>query len=408
MDVAPLLTERQIRAIKPAENEVTISDGRSLRGEGVLVLRVRTNGTKEFYYQRRINGRKVKKKLGVWPAMSLVEARDKCREEKEVQVEPGTFAELMAAYVAKLKEEGATSAEHVEWSFEHYVSEPFPNLVLRPASLIGPGDIRDILAKMINDGVTTMTNRVRSRLHSAFQSALQQEFNPRTYADSRNNFGLTSNPVASIPVQEDWEQPGDRALSEKELQTLWKLLPEKLSLTTAELLKFLIASGGQRPEQLLRSDRKMYQRDHLTIRNGKAGKGGEGERALHVVPINKLMRECLKEMDCISTTSRYPFEGKVEGKTLNPQSLSRAVRMLHKRNAALFDEPFTLRDIRRTCKTLMAKARLSKELRDRIQGHAFNDVASKHYDRYDYFHEKKKGLDRWAAWLEKHVLEAKH
>lgn len=53
--------------------------------------------------------------------------------------------------------------------------------------------------------------------------------------------------MASIPVQEDWEQPGDRALTEKELQALWHLLPEKLSLTTSELLKFLIASGGQRP-----------------------------------------------------------------------------------------------------------------------------------------------------------------
>ncbi|MBN0134084.1 integrase, partial [Pseudomonas aeruginosa] len=99
------------------------------------------------------------------------------------------------------------------------------------------------------------------------------DYNPRTYLEQENRFGLTSNPVASIPVQEDWEQPGDRALTEKELQALWHLLPERLSLTTSELLKFLIASGGQRPEQLLRSDRTMYQRDHVMIRNGKGGEG---------------------------------------------------------------------------------------------------------------------------------------
>ncbi|WP_301886020.1 Arm DNA-binding domain-containing protein [Pseudomonas aeruginosa] len=173
-----MLTERQIRALKPAEKEYTVSDGRSARGEGVLMLRVRPNGTKEFYFQRRKNGRKLKTKLGTWPAMALTEARDRCREEKEIQVEAGTFKELMAAYVAKLKQEGAASAEHVEWSFKHYVSEPFPTLVERPAVLIGPADIRDILAKMIAGGVTTMTNRVRSRLHSAFQSALQQDYNP--------------------------------------------------------------------------------------------------------------------------------------------------------------------------------------------------------------------------------------
>lgn len=355
---SPVLTERQIRALKPAEKEYTVSDGRSARGEGVLMLRVRPNGTKEFYFQRRKNGRKLKTKLGTWPTMALTEARDRCREEKEIQVEAGTFKELMAAYVAKLKQEGAASAEHVEWSFKHYVSEPFPTLVERPAVLIGPADIRDILAKMIAGGVTTMTNRVRSRLHSAFQSALQQDYNPRTYLEQENRFGLTSNPVASIPVQEDWEQPGDRALTEKELQALWHLLPEKLSLTTSELLKFLIASGGQRPEQLLRSDRTMYQRDHVMIRNGK---GGEGERAMHVVPYNKLMRASLKEMDCISEKSAYPFQGKEEGKSLNPQSLSRAVTKLYGRHHKSFNGPFTLRDIRRTCKTLMAKAGLTKE-----------------------------------------------
>ncbi|OPE17337.1 Arm DNA-binding domain-containing protein, partial [Pseudomonas aeruginosa] len=144
-----MLTERQIRALKPAEKEYTVSDGRSARGEGVLMLRVRPNGTKEFYFQRRKNGRKLKTKLGTWPTMALTEARDRCREEKEIQVEAGTFKELMAAYVAKLKQEGAASAEHVEWSFKHYVSEPFPTLVERPAVLIGPADIRDILAKMI-------------------------------------------------------------------------------------------------------------------------------------------------------------------------------------------------------------------------------------------------------------------
>ncbi|WP_423357148.1 Arm DNA-binding domain-containing protein [Pseudomonas citronellolis] len=55
-----MLTERQIRALKPAEKEFTVSDGRSARGEGVLVLRVRPNGTKEFYFQRRSGEKKLR------------------------------------------------------------------------------------------------------------------------------------------------------------------------------------------------------------------------------------------------------------------------------------------------------------------------------------------------------------
>ncbi|MFU3596641.1 tyrosine-type recombinase/integrase [Pseudomonas aeruginosa] len=399
-----MLTEKQIRALKPSEKEFTVTDGRSAKGEGVLMLRVRPNGTKEFYFLRRQGSKKIKIKLGTWPSLSLTEARDKSREEKEVQLSTGTFGDLMDSYVAKLKAEGAATSKHVEWSFKHYVSEPFPNLVTRPAVMIGPAEIRDILAKMIANGVTTQTNRLRSRLHAAFQFAMRQEFNPRNYLKDEVRFGLQSNPVASIPVQADWEQPGDRALSVKELATLWNLLPEHLSLTTAELLKFLIAAGGQRPEQLLQSERALYQADHVTIRSKK---GVEGERSLHVVPMNKLMKSCLKVMDEISTTSAYPFQGKIEGQSLNVQSLSRAVTKLYGRHTDKFEAPFTLRDLRRTCKTLMGKAGLDKQLRDRIQGHAFNDVSAKHYDRYDYFKEKKRGLDRWAIWLEKNVIGQK-
>lgn len=397
-----MLTDKQIKAMLPRDKEYTVSDGRTAKGEGVLTVRVRSTGTKEFYFVRWVSGRKLKSKIGTYPAVSLVTARGLCRIEKEIQISPGTLQDLMDAYINKLDGEGAASASNVKWSFRHYVTDAFPNLASRPVSLIGPGDIRDIIVKMINAGITTYCNRLRSQLHAAFQAGLEQEFNPRSYQAVERKFDLKGNPVSSVPVQADWEQPGDRALSTVELATLWQLLPEHLSLVTAELIKFLIASGGQRPEQLLATERRHYLVDHLVIRN-KKGKNAEGERSLHVVPYNALMRQCLTVMDEINETSRYPFEGKTEGGSLHANSLSRAVSKLYGRHTAKFNGPFTLRDIRRTCKTLMGVAGISKELKDRIQGHAFSDVSSKHYDRYDYLKEKQIGMQHWSAWLEKNI-----
>jgi hypothetical protein len=404
-----MLTEKQIQALKPREKDFVLSDGRTARGEGVLVLKVRPSGNKEFYFQRHVAGKKKMEKLGTWPGMKLTVARDKCREEKEKKVSAGTFQELIDFYVGKLDVEGAATAADVKWSLKHYVSEPFPDLVGKPASQIGPTHIRDIIARMIGVGITTYCNRVRSQLHAAFQAGLEQEYNPRNYLDIKVRFGLASNPVASVPVQDDWEQPGDRALSTEELATLWQLLPEHLSLVTAELLKFLIASGGQRPEQVLATARVHYMKDHMIIRNRKGksrGKGVEGERALHVVPFNKLMRQSLRVMEEVSGASAFPFAGKAEGKSLHTQSLSRAVTKLYGRHTEKFSGPFTLRDIRRTCKTLMGVAGLDKELKDRIQGHAFGDVGSKHYDRYTYFKEKKKGMQKWSLWLHKNCIKS--
>ncbi|MEZ9548040.1 integrase, partial [Vibrio crassostreae] len=62
-------------------------------------------------------------------------------------------------------------------------------------------------------------------------------------------------------------------------------------------------------------------------------------------------------------------------------------------------KPFTPRDLRRTCKTLMGELGISKSLRDRLQNHALNDVSSKHYDRYEYLPEKRIALESWQQKL---------
>lgn len=70
-------------------------------------------------------------------------------------------------------------------------------------------------------------------------------------------------------------------MSTELLATLWQLLPEQLSLVTFELLKFLIASGGLRPEQVLTTERRHYLDDHLIIRNRKGKSKGEGIEGEH-------------------------------------------------------------------------------------------------------------------------------
>ena len=62
--------------------------------------------------------------------------------------------------------------------------------------------------------------------------------------------------------------------------------------------------------------------------------------------------------------------------------------------------PFVPKDIRRTVKTLMGAAGISKEDRDRFQNHALTDVSSKHYDRYNYLAEKRRTMAVWDAYLQ--------
>ncbi|TIV06620.1 MAG: site-specific integrase, partial [Mesorhizobium sp.] len=59
----------------------------------------------------------------------------------------------------------------------------------------------------------------------------------------------------------------------------------------------------------------------------------------------------------------------------------------------------TNRDLRRTFKTLAGKAGVPKEIRDRLQNHALQDVSSKNYDRWNYMPEKRAGMARWDKFL---------
>src|SRR3569832_1725514 len=59
----------------------------------------------------------------------------------------------------------------------------------------------------------------------------------------------------------------------------------------------------------------------------------------------------------------------------------------------------TNRDLRRTFKTLAGKAGLSKEIRDRLQTNALQDVSSKSYDRWNYMREKRACMAKWDRFV---------
>lgn len=50
-------------------------------------------------------------------------------------------------------------------------------------------------------------------------------------------------------------------------------------------------------------------------------------------------------------------------------------------------------------RTLAGKAGVPKEIRDRLQNHALQDVSSKHYDRWNYMAEKRAGMAKWDEFV---------
>jgi hypothetical protein len=62
-------------------------------------------------------------------------------------------------------------------------------------------------------------------------------------------------------------------------------------------------------------------------------------------------------------------------------------------------EAFSLRDLRRTVETTLARLGVSQDLRAQIQSHGLAGIQQKHYNRHDYRREKHDTLELWSRWL---------
>jgi integrase len=260
---------------------------------------------------------------------------------------------------------------------------------------------------MIKRGITTQTNRTRSYLRAAFQYGIEQDNDPMTYTIESVKFHLEVNPVAVVPRQKNFEIPGERVLSDRELSDLWYAFSDYRDMANRPVfimnsfIRFVIAVGGQRILELLRIEWGHIDEERQAVvipkENSKTAR-------VHAVPLSTYAVSILAELKNVTGEGKYIFQGQGLGSNadkdqhLRSDSVSRAIARYRKRHADV--ESFNLQDIRRTVKTVLGAQGVDKQTRDRLQNHAFLDVSSVHYDRYDYFAEKILAINAWDDYLD--------
>ncbi|MBI4290600.1 MAG: site-specific integrase [Betaproteobacteria bacterium] len=423
------LTDRALRK-KWSGSDEWFSDGGS-RGAGRLVAKLGQSGI--MFYFAYFDGENRRRFLPIGRydptgkrGKKLQEARDKAHEwsglyrsgvtdlhghfealeaEKEHErkkaadaaARQGSLHALLDAYVASLRAAGKPSAEQVKGIFGRYIVRALPALAEAKAVEIDPGHIQRILARMVKKGITRQVNVLRSYLHAAFAYGGKADHDPRTVAHGGVLFGLKSNPVALVPRIAEYERAGERVLTETELREFWKAL-EALPVPQGAFLRFNLALGGQRISQLLRAAWADFdfEANTLLLRDSK-GRGGIRD---HLLPLTPFALEQLAPLRELNADASGPFTG--DGKrAMVLETLSVAVRevsgtLKKKQGIAAFQ----LRDLRRTCETMLAELGISREIRAHVLSHGrASGVQAKHYDRYSYLPEKRRALEAWGARL---------
>ena len=413
--MADNLTVSMISGLRPKTTAYYEWDKSGERGAGRLGVKVEPSGQRVFYYRYFWQGKRQFILLGRFPEMSLAQARQLSKEHagllkegKDPKAEiaeqlftaeqqhredqlKGSIEQLILGYTTKMREDGKRTWQQVLYRLEKETYSFIPKAT--KARDVTPAHIKQILAAIINRGASVESNRVRSYLMAAFNYGLKADNDPANHQQNVM-FGLQMNPVSVIPKQSAAEKPGTNWLKLSELQQLMGDFPKAPSVgsTVSQLLNLCVYAGGQRPHELASScwDAVNWEEKTLLI----VAEVSKNKRD-HLLPLTDSAIEILQRLKAENVNdSPFIFPQRFDaGKHLRTDSFAQAI--IYYREHFPDNPVFVARDLRRTCKTLMGELGVSKELRDRIQNHALQDVSSKHYDRYDYLSEKRKALELW-------------
>jgi integrase len=423
------LTDTMIRGMKPGEKR-----SESLDAGGSLLIKYRKGKRpiREYYYRDRSNGNDITVKLGTTETLrSLIDARDAGRtmanksaavsdlkfqleEDKRKTKEAeaaairerlrldnlGTLAQLCEVYRDKMAAEEKSSYAKVYAALQRYVLNPYPHLAIKKANLITADDMKIVLRAMFDRGITTTINRTRGDLHAAFNVGLTYDHDITIQRADNLCFDISSNPVAKVKKIKQFERALKRFLNPEELRIVWDSCEEYMNPVYASLLKIMICTGYH-PAELMRLTIQDIQVEDKAIYMTKTKSGMP-----NLIPLNRF---AWSEIQCLianTDSSGLLFPSRVS----NPKGdIYSRVSVLSNQVADMRPhlpiEAFTPRDIRRTVKTLMGKAGITKEMRDRIQNHAVSDVSGKHYDQYEYMPEKRAAMKTWERWLANNIIE---
>ncbi len=415
-----MFSDKQIKALRPTGKKYRVFEKASDKGFGVQVS---ASGVVSFFQYYRYQGKQRFMTLGRYPNTTLAAAREAARKayqiidagddpqyerdkEQELKLRKqkaeiearkaldslGTVSQMFECYTGQLEYDGKRSVNQVKRIFKADIQ---PMIGQMKANAVTSDDIRGVLHPITDRDALVLANRCRSYLMAAFKFGIEWDYDSKNYK-SDLRFKITVNPVRDVPRPLKSEAPAERVLSESELHLLWSLWgdPTAVPLSVGNVLRLILATGGQRVEEVLHSSWSEFnlseQLWELPASRTKSGRP-------HVVPLSDLAIEVLEAQRRLQGDSKrlFPMRGD-STQSMQTNSLGNALRRFCKRNEV---RRFTARDLRRTVKTLMGKIGIGKDIRDRLQNHAMTDVSSKHYDRYDYLKEKTNALNVWTQFL---------
>ncbi|WP_233979915.1 tyrosine-type recombinase/integrase [Pectobacterium versatile] len=177
------LTDVKVRSAKPEDKAYKLTDGEGMH------LMVHPNGSKYWRLQYRFDGKQKTLALGVYPEITLSEARQR-RDEAKRQIATGTDPSEQKKVDKQLRQtlvDNTFKAIALEWHeykrpnwskgyaedlMEAFENDIFPDIGKRPVAEIKPLEMLTSLRKLEKRGVLDKLRKIRQACNQVFRYAI--------------------------------------------------------------------------------------------------------------------------------------------------------------------------------------------------------------------------------------------
>ena len=391
----PMLTDSKIKSLKPSATRYEIWEG---NGFGV---RVTPKGAKSFVFVYHHEGRSRRLTLGVYPALSLADARAKLAEAN-TDLQKGIDPGAKAVNMNQTAREAPTFAEALEEFNTRELSkrksgrELYRLLAKDCLPVWGHRKVKNLtrrdvvlLLDSVRERAPVTANRLHGRLSRFFNFCAERGI-------------IEQSPIDRL--KKEAEKTRERVLTDDEIRAFWMRLDETDIDPLTKLALRLILVTGQRPNEVVGMAKAEVYDDTWTIPASRSKTG-----KVHTVPLSQLALELLAEAGTLSGDLEFyfpsPRNNPNDTETLRRATLSRAIKRHLTELLPEESEAFTPHDLRRSFRTGLEKIGINPLVSERVLGHSLQGIAAV-YNRHDYVAEKRQALDQWAAHLQRVIYGA--
>ncbi|MCO5153917.1 MULTISPECIES: tyrosine-type recombinase/integrase [unclassified Shinella] len=388
------LTDVFCRNVKPSEKPQKISDG------GGLFLLVEPRGSKLWRLAYRFNAKQKTLSLGIYPAVSLKDARDhrdrakellargidpgehKKQEKRKKRLEAGNTFETVAREWFDAQKSGWTPG-YADRILRRLEADIFKLIGRRPINEIEPPELLDAIRQIERRNAIVLARRLLQVCGQVFRYAVASGLAKRDPSQDIRGALRSAGPKKHRTALKEAELPEYLAALDAYEGDRRTVLALKLVLHTF-LRTSEIRFGAWSEFEALGSERALWR---IPAERMKA-------RSEHLVPLTSQVESILEELKRLSGNSPYILPAKTKEGVISQNTLIYALYRMGYHSRA------TVHGFRGTASTILNENGFNRDWIERQLAHAERDGVRAAYNSAEWLPDRRKMLLWWSDHLE--------